>query len=141
MSRARKLSALALGAALLGSVVVTATPASAGNGYCNTGDLCLYYESNWRGGSHGMGESGNYTPNRKFGGFEGDGQQVKNNAESVHNFDPFKYVTVYYNSNYDDSVAFETIAPMTKANLGGKLKNENASQQFRSLSAPRKPNL
>lgn len=134
MSRARRLSALGLSATVLGTVFVTATPASAGIGYCRTGDVCLYYESDFKGGRYGMGESGDYTSGIRFGSGDGSGEQVKNNAESVHNLHSWKTATIYYNSGQSCRYTCDVVAPHEALNLTPwMMRNENASQK---LAAP-----
>lgn len=59
----------------------------------------------------------------------------QNNAASVWNRSA-KTVYVYYNSNYNGSVAKQAIKPGTKANLSTKLKNQNAGHSFGVVKVP-----
>ncbi|WTW96979.1 peptidase inhibitor family I36 protein [Streptomycetaceae bacterium NBC_01309] len=130
MSRKRKSAALALGTAVLGSVILTATPATAASGSCKAGvDVCLYFNSNFEGAKYGL--SGTRPHNGlKFGKGNGAGQYVKNNAASVHNMNTYLYVRVTYNSIGSNlgRLGYQTFPPGTKANLNSKMKNENAAQ-------------
>ncbi|GAA1385095.1 hypothetical protein GCM10009639_07420 [Kitasatospora putterlickiae] len=75
----------------------------------------------------------NYQPiNSNLGGSvcrpnEGSGQQLKNNAASVVNGDPWASYTVFYNSNFYGTA--QTIGAYSKANLIAKLHDNNASHR------------
>ncbi|MEU8135449.1 peptidase inhibitor family I36 protein [Streptodolium elevatio] len=130
MSRNRKFTALALGgAAVLGSIVLTATPASAGPGTCKRGvDVCLYYNSDFKGAKYGLSETRSYN-GLKFAGGNGAGQAVKNNAASVHNMNVRLTARITYNSTGSQCrAACQDLPPVAKANLKPSMKNENAAQ-------------
>lgn len=125
----------ALGAALLSMTVITAPAAQAAtaqNGVCESGEFCLYYNSD-HGGSlsdftGSISDYGSYT--FKSGG-SGQGQNVKNNAASVWNRTS-AVVTVFYKSGY--AGAIDSISTGSKVNLKSTLKNENAGHRFGSSS-------
>ena len=132
----KKLVSIAF-AALVTAGIVTVSPtaahAASRDGVCNTGEFCLYYNSNNEGSVSDFTESipnyGDEQPScYEFKGEgAGQGKCVKNDAASVWNRtdDP---VTVYFNSEYGG--ARQGIAAGAKANLNEDLKNENASHKF-----------
>jgi hypothetical protein len=133
-------------AALIGASIVAApTPAQAAgrDGVCESGEFCLYYNSNHQGSvSDFTGSITNYGSNEATcyvfkGAGAGQGQCVKNNTASVWNrtSDP---VTVYYNSGY--SGTSQTIPSGGKVNLDAALKNNNASHLFGSSPSYDTPN-
>jgi hypothetical protein len=133
----RRVLAAAATAGIALSIGLTAVPsafAAEGDGNCVTndagagGDLCLYYNSNLAGARFNDPYTDNYAGwvfKAWSGGDAGAGQDVKNNAASVHNYST---VTgdIYYNSNQQGAV--QKIAGNSSANLNSTLKNENASQ-------------
>ncbi|MFH8755973.1 peptidase inhibitor family I36 protein [Streptomyces atroolivaceus] len=122
-----------LALAVTGSALVFAAPASAIIS-CSDYHACLHYNSDYKGALYDqLYDTPDYT-GRTFeaslGGSNGAGQQVKNNAASVDNWDQVSRVRIYYNSNYDGSYAYQTIAKYGKANLNATMKNNNASGKF-----------
>lgn len=118
---------------MFGIGLIGATPASAtGTGSCDdTIDACLYFNSNLAGAKYGDSRGStrsieNYTGT--FGGGNGAGYPVKNNAASVDNMNYNYSVTIYYNSNYGGPK--QKISRNSWANLNSSLKNNNASQCF-----------
>lgn len=127
----KKIALAALGAALLGAAVMavpSAQAATARNGVCESGEVCLYYNSGASGSvadftgsvrSYGTGSGC-----AKFvGAGNGRGTCVKNNAASVWNRTSVP-VTIFYKSNW--SGAIDSFNAGQKANLRAGLKNENA---------------
>ncbi|GAA4419367.1 hypothetical protein GCM10023148_18530 [Actinokineospora soli] len=123
----------ALVSAVIGGVVVTAPAAQAaapraGNGVCESGEVCLYYNSNHRGSMRDFNASvktyGTGTSCLKFvSAGTGRGKCVKNNAASVWNRTAAP-VAVFRKSNH--AGAIDTFDPGQKVNLASYLKNENA---------------
>lgn len=125
--------------ALVAPALVLATPAAAAgrDGVCNSGEFCLYFNSDQQGSvsdftgsiaDYGATQPGCY----EFkGAGNGKGLCVKNNAASVWNRTSGP-VTVYYNSGYGG--ASQGIAAGNQANLNATLKNENASHKFGTSS-------
>ncbi|CAN3979329.1 hypothetical protein [Kitasatospora purpeofusca] len=131
-----KVAAGVLSIAALGFAVATAAPASASSGGCADYDACLYYSPNFQGAFFGDGEGSSqgyetYQYNSTYtfgGGGAGNGQQVRNNAASVFNFNQNYSVTIYYSpGGYGVS---QYIKRGTGANLIPQLRNNNASQCF-----------
>jgi murein DD-endopeptidase MepM/ murein hydrolase activator NlpD len=125
---------LATGALLTASVVTAfSAQAATRNGVCESGEFCLYYNSNQQGSvsdfTTSISDYGSSQPScYDFkGSGAGKGLCVKNHAASVRN-NASVPVTIYFNSGY--SGASQTIAPGTSANLNATLKNENASHKF-----------
>jgi hypothetical protein len=119
-----------------GVIAVGASPASASSGNCESYDACLFYHQYGEGGYFGDGGNDNYgAPNYfTFGGCgqdncDGDGQQVRNNAAYVWNFNSHT-VRVFYYPNQSYNGPYQDIAGGTSANLNDSLRNNNASQQF-----------
>ena len=86
-----------------------ASPAVAeGDGRCDDGDACLYYNSNTRGAwfdhRNNVANYVGYTLMPSPQGSSGAGQPVKNNAASIWNNDPTHFVPIYYHSNYQAPV-------------------------------------
>ncbi len=120
---------------LLLVVVNSTTPASAAtrNGACESGEICFYYYSNFRGAlSDFTGSLDNYGATQpscyefKTAGQDGEGQCMKNNARSVKNLTS-KAARVYFNSGYCGS--YDTVAANSSRNLSVTSDN-NASHQF-----------
>jgi hypothetical protein len=121
-----------------------AAGATARDGTCQSGEFCLYYNSNQQGSVSDFDTSiSDYGASQptcyEFRGTgAGQGVCVKNHAASVRNLTS-RPVTVYYNSGYAGSS--QTIGPGAAANLNAALKNENASHKIgessKSYAAPR----
>jgi murein DD-endopeptidase MepM/ murein hydrolase activator NlpD len=131
-SRRRGLVALVVAALIDAATVITDTApaqaATARNGVCETGEFCLYYNSDTSGSlSDFAGSVSDYTPSTGCYKFisagAGQGQCVKNNAASAKNLTG-RYVTVFYNSGYSGPI--DNFSPGADANLRDYLKNENA---------------
>ncbi len=142
---ARLISPLAAAAAAMvlgGTVLATASPASAAarNGVCESGEFCYYFNSNNQGSvSDFAGSAGDYGTRQPScfdfkGPGAGKGKCIKNAAASVWNRSG-KTVRVYFNSNYGGSV-YQDFAPGAKGNLKAGLKNQNASHRFLSSAPP-----
>jgi surface antigen len=119
------------------SLVATGSPAFAASrdGVCESGEFCLYYNSNQAGAvSDFTGSIDDYGATQPScydfkGSGAGAGVCVKNNAASVWNRTS-KTVTVYFNSNYGG--ASQSFAAGAKGNLNATLKNNNASHMVGS---------
>ncbi|GAA4630963.1 SH3 domain-containing protein [Actinoallomurus vinaceus] len=122
-------------AALGGSVLATASPASAAsrNGKCESGEFCLYFNSGNKGSvSDFTGSVADYGTKQPScfdfkGSGAGKGKCVKNSAASVWNRSS-KTVRVYFNSNYGGR--YQDFKAGAKGNLNSGLKNQNASHEF-----------
>ncbi|MFD9698368.1 peptidase inhibitor family I36 protein [Lentzea sp. NPDC059081] len=110
-----------------------ANAATARNGVCESGEFCLYYNSNQAGSVSDFDTSipdyGDDQPSCYEFKSDGNGKGlcVKNNAAAVWNRTSSS-VTVYFNSGYAGPK--QTIAAGAKANLNSDLKNENASHKL-----------
>ncbi|MBO4270603.1 SpoIID/LytB domain-containing protein [Microbispora triticiradicis] len=142
---ARLISPLAAAAAAMvlgGTVLATASPASAAtrNGVCETGEFCYYFNSGNKGSlSDFTGSVADYGTRQPScfdfkGPGAGKGKCVKNAAASVWNRSG-KTVRVYFNSSYGGSV-HQDFAPGARGNLKPGLKNQNASHRFLSSAPP-----
>lgn len=128
-------AALAMVATLIGTFVVapSAAAASPRNGACESGEFCLYYNSNQAGSvSDFNGSIENYGATQPScydfkGAGAGRGLCVKNNAASVWNRSSMP-VIVFYNSGHTG--AHQTIPAGARVNLNSTLKNNNASHFF-----------
>jgi murein DD-endopeptidase MepM/ murein hydrolase activator NlpD len=132
----KKLVSIAIGA-LAAAGLVSLTPGAAQaagrDGVCDSGEFCLYYNSDNEGSvsdftgsvpDYGLEQPSCY----EFKGEgSGKGECVKNDAASVWNRTSGP-VTVYYNSDY--SGAKQAFAAGAKGDLNATLKNENASHRF-----------
>ncbi|WP_078661065.1 CHAP domain-containing protein [Streptomyces sp. NRRL B-24484] len=125
-------TALAMAVPLIGATSAPAFAASR-DGSCDTGEFCLYYNSDQAGSvSDFTGSISDYGATQpscyefKSAG-NGQGVCVKNNAASVWNRSD-KTVRVYFNSGY--AGASQDFAPGAKGNLNSTLKNNEASHQF-----------
>ncbi|WP_320671651.1 peptidase inhibitor family I36 protein [Patulibacter defluvii] len=135
----RKLALAGVAGAVLCATVVAAPSASAAarDGVCESGEFCLYYNSDQAGSvSDFAGSISDYGASQPDcydfkGPGAGQGVCVKNNAASVWNRTSGA-VTVYYNSGYGG--ASQGFAAGVKANLNATLKNENASHKFGTSS-------
>jgi hypothetical protein len=96
------------------------------------GDACLYYNSNLAGARDADPNTNNYgttyTFKAYYGGSNGAGQLVWNNAASVYNETSCYDLHIWYNSN--QAGAMQTIGKSDWANLNATLKNNNASQSW-----------
>ncbi|WP_460599926.1 CHAP domain-containing protein [Flexivirga lutea] len=111
--------------------------ATARNGVCESGEFCLYYNSNEAGSvsdfntsisDYGATQPGCY----EFkGSGAGQGLCVKNQAASVWNRTG-KTVYVYYNSGYAGSK--QSFGAGVKGNLNATLKNNNAAHHIGAFS-------
>lgn len=127
----KKVVFAALGAALVGGTILVgsaAQAATARNGVCESGEVCLYFNSNHQGSlvdlsgsnkTYGTGASCIKFVSRG----NGRGRCVKNNAASVWNRKTVP-VTIFYKSNW--AGAIDSFGAGQKANLSATLKNENA---------------
>ncbi|KNX38265.1 peptidase inhibitor family I36 protein [Luteipulveratus halotolerans] len=136
-STAFTLAAAGVLAAGVTALAVPSAHAAARDGVCDTGEFCLYYNSDQAGSvsdfdgsvsDYGASQPGCYE--FKSAG-AGQGLCVKNNAASVWNRTG-AVVTVFYKSGY--AGAIDSISAGTKANLKSTLKNENAGHRFGSAS-------
>ncbi|MGH3735045.1 MAG: peptidase inhibitor family I36 protein [Micromonosporaceae bacterium] len=132
----KKVAFAALGAALLSGTLLIAAPpalaATAGNGVCESGEFCLYYNSDNQGSLRDFsGSVSNYGTGtgciKYVSSGSGRGQCVKNNAASAWNRRSYP-VTVFFKSSY--SGAIDNFSPGGKGNLRPALKNENAGHRF-----------
>ncbi len=127
----KRLGYAGIAASFLGATLAVSTPAQAAvaqNGVCESGEFCLYYNSDRTGSlSDFTGNISDYGTYKFKSAGAGQGQLVKNNAASVRNR-TFGAVTVFYNNNYGGSS--QTIAPGAAVNLNTTLKNQNASHRF-----------
>ncbi|HTI22273.1 MAG TPA: CHAP domain-containing protein [Kutzneria sp.] len=124
----------AVGAAAM-AVVALGAPASAAarDGVCDSGEFCLYYNSDQAGSvsdfTGSISDLGATQPSCYEFKSAGNGQGVcvKNNAASVWNRSS-QTVRVYFNSDFGG--ASQDFAPGVKANLNSTLKNNEASFEF-----------
>jgi murein DD-endopeptidase MepM/ murein hydrolase activator NlpD len=126
----------AVAGTLLTATFLSAAPAAqaaARDGICQSGEFCLYYNSDHAGSvsdfTTSISDYGATQPDcYEFkGAGAGQGQCVKNNAASVWNRTSGS-VTVFYNSGYSGDS--QTFASGAKVNLNATLKNDNASHRF-----------
>jgi hypothetical protein len=125
---------LGAGFAAFAAVVGTAGAASAAPAYdCLFDQVCLYYNSSSYGYGAYFAQGGNIADYSghyfKAGdnGSAGAGISVKNNAAAVDNRGTPRNFYLYYNSNYDCTVACVTVSPGNLINLSSTMKNQNAS--------------
>ncbi|MEU7900762.1 peptidase inhibitor family I36 protein [Nonomuraea sp. NPDC049152] len=138
----RILTAATAAMALGGTVLATASPASAANrdGICDTGEFCYYFNSNNQGSvSDFTGSIDDYATTQPTcydfkGPGDGKDQCIKNAAASAWNRSS-KTVRVYFNSGHVGT--YQDFAPGAKGNLNPNLKNQNASHQFSPSSSSR----
>ncbi len=127
----KRLGYAGIAASLLGATLAVSAPAQAAvaqNGVCESGEFCLYYNSDRTGSlSDFTGNISDYGTYKFKSAGAGQGQLVKNNAASVRNL-TFGTVTVFYYSNYGGSS--QAVAPGAAVNLSTTLKNQNASHRF-----------
>jgi hypothetical protein len=134
-SARRAVAGLLASVGIAASLVATAPGAHAADrdGICQSGEFCLYYNSDHAGSvSDFTGSIADYGATQpdcyEFkGAGAGQGQCVKNNAASVWNRTGGT-VTVFYNSDFGG--VSQSFAAGAKVNLNATLKNENASHQF-----------
>ncbi|WP_246017382.1 peptidase inhibitor family I36 protein [Micromonospora pisi] len=132
--------------ALIGALIsaffgaVPAYAATARNGVCETGEFCLYYNSNHQGSvsdfATSISDYGDSQPTCYEFKSAGNGQGlcVKNNAAAAWNRTS-QSVTVFYNSGY--AGASQTIGAGGQVNLNAGIKNENAAHRFGAPAAAR----
>jgi murein DD-endopeptidase MepM/ murein hydrolase activator NlpD len=132
----KKLAYAAVAGAVLSTTFLIAAPsaqAAARDGICQSGEFCLYYNSDHAGSvsdfTTSISDYGATQPEcYEFkGAGAGQGQCVKNNAASVWNRTSGS-VTVFYNSGYSGDS--QTFASGAKVNLNATLKNDNAGHRF-----------
>ncbi|MEU7909155.1 peptidase inhibitor family I36 protein [Actinoplanes sp. NPDC049118] len=117
------------------SILSFSSPASAAgrDGNCDSGEFCLYYNSDNEGSiSDFTGSVDDYGAEQpECYDFKGDGagkgKCVKNEAASVWNKSD-KTVRIYFNSGFGGS--YQDFAAGAKGNLNATLKNNNASHEF-----------
>ncbi|HWC22225.1 MAG TPA: peptidase inhibitor family I36 protein [Flexivirga sp.] len=138
--RRKAMVALAGSTIALGGTVTVAVPAHAAtarNGVCESGEFCLYYNSDQGGSVSDFTTSvSNYGTDPATcyvfkGTGAGKGLCVKNNAASVWNRTS-KTVYVYYNSGYAGTK--QSFATGVKGNLNSTLKNNDASHHIGAIS-------
>jgi hypothetical protein len=137
----RLISGLTAAMALGGTMLATASPASAANrdGVCDTGEFCYYFNSNNQGSvSDFTGSIPDYSTTQPScydfkGPGAGKGKCIKNAAASGWNRSG-KTVRVYFNTGLTGT--YQDFAPGAKANLNSTLKNQNASHEFLGSSLP-----
>ncbi|HEV7648435.1 MAG TPA: peptidase inhibitor family I36 protein [Actinophytocola sp.] len=110
---------------LAGTASADVTTQSALDGVCQSGEFCLYYNSNEQGSLSDF-ELGvkDFATVRFVATGAGKGELVKNNAASACNKDDNLTARVFFNSNW--AGAHDDIAPGTCRNLVNTY-NENAS--------------
>ncbi|WP_313887692.1 peptidase inhibitor family I36 protein [Lentzea alba] len=131
----------ALTGALLGVFFGTApaSAATARNGVCESGEFCLYYNSDQQGSlsdfDTSISDYGDSQPSCYDFKSAGNGQGVcvKNNAASVWNRTSSS-VTVYFNSGFGGTN--QAFAAGAKDDLKAGLKNENASHRLADNGDP-----
>lgn len=131
----KKLAFAGIAGTLLSAAVIAVPSANAAarDGICQSGEFCLYYNSDRQGSvsdfTSSISDYGSSQPDcYEFkGAGAGQGLCVKNNAASAWNRTTGA-VTVYYNSGY--SGASQGFAAGAAANLNATLKNENASHKL-----------
>ena len=124
---------------LLMSIAPVATAATARNGICEDYEFCLYHGLNFSGSVSDFAASSiaNYGATQpdcyEFRGTgTGQGECVKNNAQSARNRTHIYVVKVYYNSDYKGTdFAFN---PGGETRDLGALKKQNASQLVELVS-------
>ncbi|MEV5573565.1 peptidase inhibitor family I36 protein [Spirillospora sp. NPDC052269] len=125
------------GAAIVASTGVA--DAAGRNGKCDTGEFCLYFNSNQKGSLSDFTTSVKDYGAKQPGCYDfkstgaGKGVCVKNHTASVWNRSS-KTVRVYFNSNYGGR--YQDFKAGAKGNLNSGLKNQNASHQFNPSSHP-----
>lgn len=140
MHRIRLTAVAGIAAALFGVVGVlpaaatsAQSPATARDGVCDPGEFCYYWGANQFGSVSDFTMSvGNYGTTEPTcfdfkGPGPGQGQCIKNNAESVWNRSS-RSVTVFFNSGFGGHP--QTFAPGAVDNLDSTLFNNNASHRF-----------
>lgn len=138
----KRLTFVALISGLIGVFFATspATAATTRNGVCESGEFCLYYNSDHAGSvsdfATSISDYGDTQPDCYEFKSAGNGQGlcVKNNAAAAWNRTGGS-VTVFYNSGYGG--ASQTIGSGGKVNLVTGIKNENASHRFGAPAAGR----
>ncbi|WTW95623.1 hypothetical protein OG216_20535 [Streptomycetaceae bacterium NBC_01309] len=125
--------AAAASTAAVAALVLAAPPAhaeGAGRCYPETGEACLFFNSNMGGARYSTGKTTAYTSGMVFKGGNGSGYPVKNNAASVINFSGDWFLVIDYNSSNRCAYACQKVTPNTSVNLNSQLKNNNAAQHW-----------
>ena len=96
---------------------------------CSSGEVCLYYNSNFRGGIYEQTHNISDYANCRFGassatGTAGFGQSIKNNVASVANGTNYTFY-VFYSRNF--AGVWAGIPAHKAMNLPTGIKDENAS--------------
>jgi murein DD-endopeptidase MepM/ murein hydrolase activator NlpD len=138
----KRVSAAIAALAAVAIVIVTPNAAQAAgrDGVCDSGEFCLYYNSDQEGSvsdfTGSISDYGDTQPScYEFrGAGNGKGKCVKNDAAAVWNRTSGP-VTVYFNSNYGGTS--QAFAAGAKGNLNDNLKNENASHKFNTSTSGR----
>jgi len=113
---------------LAGTASADVSAQSALDGVCQSGEFCLYYNSNHSGSfSDFVLGVKDFSTVRFVADGAGKGQLVKNNAASACNKDDNLTARVFFNSNWQG--AHDDIAPGTCKNLVNTY-NENASFEW-----------
>lgn len=127
VGKMRKLAMGAVAAGLLTVATAASAQAADQDAFCNSTELCFYYNSY----EYGLGSMSDFDYNRAsldgyrfLTGGAGQGQYVKNNAGAALNNYCYAEANVYYNSNYVGS--YDTIGRCSGRDLV-YVKNENAS--------------
>ncbi|MEV6638672.1 peptidase inhibitor family I36 protein [Amycolatopsis sp. NPDC051371] len=134
MHAKRVLIGLTAFVAAIAGTTVAAPAASAGTLHdCPDLFFCFYFNSNFGGAHATYAYSDGNLDNEVFrwGGTNGRGVQVKNNAASVVNNAEWT-ATVYYNSGCNGSVASQSFGPYSGGNFTATMKNNNASFKWPS---------
>lgn len=143
MIRRRLMTLLTVCSVVAVALLTGAAPAQAADrdGYCQAGEVCYYYNSNFAGSVSdfsGAGAVENYGATQpscyEFKGTgAGQGQCIKNNAASVWNRSG-QSVRIFYNSYLTGP--FQNFAPGAYGNLNSTLKNNNASHMQYAVAVP-----
>ncbi|MEV7041735.1 peptidase inhibitor family I36 protein [Amycolatopsis sp. NPDC051061] len=129
MRAKRVLTGLAAFAAAIAGTAIAAPAASAATQHgCPDLYFCFYFNSNYGGAFANYAYSDGNLDNELFrwGGSNGRGVVVKNNAASVFNNAEWA-ATVYYNSGCNGSVASQSFGAYSGGNFTATMKNNNAS--------------
>jgi peptidase inhibitor family I36 len=123
----------ALVAAVTGTTVAAPAASAADIRGCPDFSLCFYFNSDFGGARANYAYSDGNLDNEVFrwGGTNGRGVQVKNNAASVVNNAEWT-ATVYYNSGCNGSVASQSFGAYSGHDFTATMKNNNASFKWPS---------
>lgn len=134
-----KKTLFAVGAAaglLLSPLGAPAATAAARDGVCDNGELCYFYNSDYKGsvsdfGVADLANMGSTQPrcyDFKTPRKNGHLKCVQDNAASVWNRASGYWATIYANPGFSGS--YVTLLPGQKMNLPSGLKNKNSSHRF-----------